>query len=169
MALRKVEVLTSGEDEIVNELKPKIEAHEYVVHIRDIEKEPLTEDQVRRLLGHLRLEHFLNPFSDSYAKHKLDEQTSDREEVIQLITADPSLLRRPIFMTTRLMLVGADPGKLSEMLQVDLVGDRGAFGADAEQSSGRESSRENGAGNSGGSHRGRRSGSRSHRSQQRSR
>ena len=60
--------------------------------------------------------------SKSYIKNNLDESKLSREEVIQLVLDDHSLLRYPILQSTRLITVGCDQDKIAKMLQIDANG-----------------------------------------------
>jgi hypothetical protein len=71
------------------------------------------------MLGHLEASHFLNPASDSFEKFKLDEKIPGRRELIKMIAEDYTLLRRPIIKTARLLTVGCDKQKITEMLRLN--------------------------------------------------
>jgi arsenate reductase-like glutaredoxin family protein len=119
MALRRATYWIFGEDEKAMEQKALLEQYGVEIDLRDLSKRPLTEREVAGVIGHLDLRHFINPTSPSYEKHNLDEKMPSREELVKLIAADNSLLRRPIIRTTRLMTIGFDKNKIGEMLQVD--------------------------------------------------
>ncbi|MGH8015535.1 MAG: hypothetical protein ACREBV_05045, partial [Candidatus Zixiibacteriota bacterium] len=71
MALRQAKFLSYGNDEICTEIKKFLEEAGVILEIRDIEKKPLTEDELWSIMGHLDASHFLNPASDSFEKHRL--------------------------------------------------------------------------------------------------
>ena len=64
----------------------------------------------------------MNTFSDAYAKYQLDRKTAARGEILELMSRDHTLIRRPILKTARLMTVGCDRRKIAEMLQVSVNG-----------------------------------------------
>ena len=106
------------------ETKKYIEDAGIVLDIRDIEKEPLTEQEIGQLVGYFDIRHFLNPMSKAFTDAHLDKKLPDRDEIIKLIAADHSLLRRPIIRTSRLMTVGCDRSCIDEMLELNSNGTR---------------------------------------------
>lgn len=119
MALRRASYWIIGEDEKSMEQKAFLEQYGVEIDLRDLAKRPLTEREVAAVIGHMDLRHFINPTSPSFEKYKMDEKMPPREEVVKLIAADNTLIRRPIIRTTRLMTIGFDKNKIGEMLQLD--------------------------------------------------
>ena len=111
--------LTYGNDEGCAETRKFLEEAGVVLDIRDLEKTPMSAYELMGVLGHLDAKHFLNPLSESYAKHNLGEKMPPREQLVELIAQDITLLKRPIIKTTRLLTVGCDKGKISEMLRLN--------------------------------------------------
>ena len=70
--------------------------------MRDIEKAPLSGQELRKLIGHCNVNHFLNPLSATYEKHHLAEKNIDRDTIFELILKDHTLLRRPVLRTSAL-------------------------------------------------------------------
>lgn len=119
MALKRAQFLTYGADQVVDDTRKFLEEHGVELEVRDIEKRPLSERELVVLFGYLDLRNFINPFSESFEKNGLEDQIPVREELLKLIAADNTLLRKPIVKTTRLIMVGTDRTKLCEMLQID--------------------------------------------------
>ncbi len=117
MPLKRATYLTWGEDEQCAETKKFIENAGVILDVRDLSKQPLTANEVDRLIGHVNIDHFLNPMSPTYIKLEMDKKTPDRTEMIRLIVEDYTLLRRPIIRNNRLFLIGCDKRKIAEMLQ----------------------------------------------------
>lgn len=118
MPLKRATYLTWGEDEQCAETKKFIENAGVILDVRDLAKQPLTAGEVDRLIGHVNIDHFLNPMSKTYIKLEMDKKTPAREEMIKLIAEDYTLLRRPIIRNNRLFLIGCDKRKIAEMLQI---------------------------------------------------
>ena len=118
MPLKRAQFISYGNDTKCEEIRNFIEAAGIVLDIRDIEKQPLSDWEIGRLVGHFDPKHFLNPLSRAYSKHHLDESLPDRDEIIRLISEDHTLLRRPIISTGRLVTVGCDKKSVSDMLQI---------------------------------------------------
>lgn len=119
MAQKRASFMTYGSDERSEAIRKYIEDAGVQLDIRDWQQRPPTVDELDKLLGHLPLKYFLNPASPSYDKHKLGETQPAREDLLKLMVSDPSLLRRPIIKTSRLMTVGFDKKKITEMLQLN--------------------------------------------------
>ncbi len=119
MAQRRASFMTYGDDEQCNEIRKFIEEAGILLTVRDMKSDPLSVTELNKLLGHIPVTHFLNQVSPSFAKKGLDKGIPEREEVIRMIAEDPSLLRRPIVKTTRLIMAGCDKKKLTEMLQLN--------------------------------------------------
>jgi len=119
MALRQAKFLSYGDDDFCAQTMKFLEDAGVIVEYRDIEKKPLTEDELWDIMGHLDAGHFLNPASDSYEINKLAEHIPERGKLIEMVAKDHTLLRRPIIRTPRLLTVGCDKQKISEMLRLN--------------------------------------------------
>jgi arsenate reductase-like glutaredoxin family protein len=115
--------MSYGNDEACAETRKFVEDGGVILQVRDIEKEPLSADELFALIGHLRIDHFLNKSAASYTEHRLDKSLPPREEIIKLMAQDHTLLRRPIIKSSRLITVGCDKRKIAEMLQLSNNGD----------------------------------------------
>ena len=122
MALKKVKYITYDENEQCTDIRNFIENAGIVLDVRDLTKEPLTEDEIARLISHFDISHFLNPMSKSYKSLGFDKRTPSRDELIKGIVEDYTLLRRPIIKNTRLFTVGCNKKTISEMLQISRNG-----------------------------------------------
>ncbi|MDH4156777.1 MAG: hypothetical protein OEW00_05830 [candidate division Zixibacteria bacterium] len=118
MAPKRAAFFSYGSDEKTDETRKYIEGAGVLLDVRDISKNPLSEGELTALLGYLDIRHFLNNLSESYAKHNLDQRLMARKDIIKLMAGDYTLIRRPIIRTARLLTVGCDRKKISEMLQI---------------------------------------------------
>lgn len=119
MAVRQAKFLTYGNDEQCAEIKKYIEDAGVILDFRDIEKKPLNVDELSAMMGYLEASHFINPASDSFEKYQLAEGLPERDKLIKMVVQDYTLLRRPIIRTARLLTVGCDKQKISEMLRLN--------------------------------------------------
>jgi arsenate reductase-like glutaredoxin family protein len=122
MALKKVKYITYDEHEQCADIRNLIENAGIVLEIRDLSKEPLTEEEVARLISHFEIGHFLNPMSKSYKDLGFDKHTPSRDEIIKGIAGDYTLLRRPIIKNARLFTIGCNKKAISDMLQISRNG-----------------------------------------------
>ncbi|UCG60766.1 MAG: hypothetical protein JSV52_10570 [Candidatus Zixiibacteriota bacterium] len=118
MAPKCARFYTYGQDTMCVETKQFIENAGVLLEVRDIEKQPLSLDELQQLFKHIDIKHFLNTFSDSYEKYRLDKNLPPREKILELMAQDHTLIRRPIVQTARLLTVGCDKRKIAEMLQI---------------------------------------------------
>jgi arsenate reductase-like glutaredoxin family protein len=125
MALKRALYITYGDEERCSDTRRFIEDAGIDLDIRDIKKNPLTEDELKRLLGWFEITHFLNPGSPSFEKNGLDKTLPDRADILRMIVEDQSLLRRPIIKAGRLLTVGCDRRKIADMLQISANGKGG--------------------------------------------
>lgn len=132
MPPKRATFLSYDNDSLCAETKEFIEESGVLVDERDIKEKPLSEQEVRSIIGHYNPRHFLNVLSKSYDKHNLGEKVPPQHELAKLIAEDPTLLRRPIIQTSRLVTFGCDKKSIAQMLQIgsnnnnnDSDGDRG--------------------------------------------
>ncbi|HEX2896525.1 MAG TPA: ArsC/Spx/MgsR family protein [candidate division Zixibacteria bacterium] len=119
MALRQARFLSYGSDDNCAEIKKFLEDAGVIVDYRDIEKKPLTESELWSMVGHLEASHFLNPASDSFEKYQLAENIPSRDKLIKMLAEDHTLLKKPIIRTARLLTVGCDKQKITEMFRLN--------------------------------------------------
>lgn len=122
MPSKRVLFLCYGSDDICEETRKFVEETGALVDYRDIEKKPLSEDELSRLIGNLEITHFVNTLSESYAKNGLDKGLPSRAEIIKLMAADYTLIKRPIIKNPRLTTIGFARDKIKDMLQLNSNG-----------------------------------------------
>lgn len=88
------------------------------LQVRDIKADPLGRPEISRLLRHFDLKHFLDINSKTYKKNKIEKLMPERDEIISMMADDNDLLRVPIIVAGRLMTIGCNREKISEMLQI---------------------------------------------------
>jgi len=119
MVRRTAQFYTYGSDTQCLELMKYLEEAGIRLDVRDIEKAPLSSYELRKLIGYCNVNHFLNPMSPSYEKNGLgDKSQHDRDEIIELILKDHTLLRRPLVRTSRLTTIGCDKKVIDSVLQI---------------------------------------------------
>jgi len=147
MTSKRAIFISYGKDDSCVETKSFIEESGVLLTIRDLEKRPFTVQELSSLVGHLDIRHFLNKSSEAYTGNGLDKELPDRQEIIKMMAADYTLIRKPIIKASRLITIGCDQKKVSELLQIganntpppdDRVGNTGAH---------RKSGKKGGSGN----------------------
>ena len=114
--LKKVLMYINSKDGQCDEIRDYLEQQEVHLLIRDVEEKPLKLSEVSDILKHYDLNNFLNTESKLYKKNKLDKSMPVRKEMFEMIASDNELLRFPILVYGRLMTVGCNQDKISEMI-----------------------------------------------------
>ena len=91
MAQKRAAFLTYGADGGSGELRRWIEEAGVILDVRDIEKQPLAENEIERMIGYLELNHFLNPNVQELSLDRRKRQASAAR--IGVRSAEPG--RRP--------------------------------------------------------------------------
>jgi arsenate reductase-like glutaredoxin family protein len=120
MVPKRAKFFMFGNDERCEEVRKFIENAGVLLDARDLKIDPLTKAEARDLVGYLHIEHFVNKVSPYYAKSGIEDVINDRDKVIDIIIKEQSLLKVPIVQSARLITIGCDKGKITEMLRLDL-------------------------------------------------
>ncbi len=115
---KRIDLYVNPKEQACQDIEKFLQDLEIRLVIRNIETEPLNYNEIVALFRHFDLKHFLNSESKAYKKHKLDQGLPDRKEIFTLMADDNTLIRRPIVVAGRLMVVGCNIDKISEMLQI---------------------------------------------------
>lgn len=75
---------------------------------RDMSKQPLSESEIRALIGDRDVRPFLNPRNEQYRELKLKDALPPRDEVVRLLAANPNLVRRPLLVDGDRYVFGLD-------------------------------------------------------------
>ncbi|NMC44763.1 MAG: hypothetical protein GYA46_12660 [candidate division Zixibacteria bacterium] len=110
---------------VCEEAKSFLEGHGVIVTARDLNEKPLRRDELTSLVGYLDPRHYLDMTAAAYRKNKLDKQMPARAELLELVEANPELLRHPIIVAGRLVTIGSNRQQLIEMFQLT-VSDNGS-------------------------------------------
>ncbi len=120
MVSKRAKLFKFGDDERCEEVRKFIEESGVLLDVRDLKIDPLTLTELRDLIGYLHIEHFINKNSPYYAKSGIDEVISERDKVIEILINEQSLFKVPIVQSVRLITIGCDKGKISDMLRLDM-------------------------------------------------
>jgi arsenate reductase-like glutaredoxin family protein len=64
---------------------------------REYGKNPLTEMELREIIGADPIENFLNTRTPLYREKNMKQGPPSKEEAIRLMLKDPNLLKRPVY------------------------------------------------------------------------
>jgi arsenate reductase-like glutaredoxin family protein len=83
----------------------------------DLGRDPLTIDELDRLIGKRNYLEFLNPKNELYRKLRMKEKPPSRAQALKWMSKEPNLIRRPIVVRGREMVLGFDEQKLRTLAE----------------------------------------------------
>ena len=119
MVSKRAKFFMFGKDDRCEEVRKFIEDAGILLIIRDLKVDPLSLKEIHNLVGYLFIEHFVDKTSPYYAKSGIEEVINDRDKVIEIIIKEQSLIKVPIVQSARLITIGCDKEKISNMLRID--------------------------------------------------
>jgi arsenate reductase-like glutaredoxin family protein len=75
---------------------------------RDLDTQPLSEKELQELIGTRDYVAFLNSRNELYRQMNMAEKTPSRKEAIRLMAKNPNLIKRPISVRGKEMVLGFD-------------------------------------------------------------
>jgi arsenate reductase-like glutaredoxin family protein len=82
---------------------------------RDLGRQPLSEAELRALFGDRDPRDFLNPRNELYRTMKMKERPPSPAETIRLMAKEPNLIRRPLVVRGREIVIGYDEKALARL------------------------------------------------------
>ncbi|MFH1686940.1 MAG: ArsC/Spx/MgsR family protein [bacterium] len=119
MAPRRAQFLSYGDDEACTGTREFIEQTGVLLDCRDIAKHPLSVHELRKMIGTHNVAHFMNKSSEAYRKAGFDVKVPDLATAVEAMAKDHTLIRRPIIRSARLVTIGCDQRRITEMLQLN--------------------------------------------------
>ncbi len=107
---------------VAEEAKSFLEENGIKVECRDLTEKPLGKYELQVLVGYHNPKNYLDVTSAAYKEHKLDETLPVLTELLDIMIENPDLLRAPIIMAGRLMMIGTHRKQLIEMFQLKNAG-----------------------------------------------
>jgi arsenate reductase-like glutaredoxin family protein len=75
---------------------------------REINKSPLSADELDALIGKRNYVEFLNTRNDLYRERNMKDKPPSRAEALKLMAGEPNLMKRPILVKGSEILLGFD-------------------------------------------------------------
>jgi len=82
-----------------------------------LDKQRLTEQELDALIGERDYREFLNPRNELYRKRDMKNRPPSRAEALKLMAAEPNLIRRPVVIAGKQIILGYDEPKLKALKQ----------------------------------------------------
>ena len=83
---------------------------------REYGKNPLTEKELRKIIGDEPIEKFLNTRTPLYREKNMNQKPPSKDEAIKLILKDQNLLKRPVIIKGEKKLTGFNEAEVKELL-----------------------------------------------------
>jgi arsenate reductase (glutaredoxin) len=83
---------------------------------REYGKNPLTEAELREVIGEEPIENFLNTRTPLYREKNMKQKPPSRDEAIRLMLKDANLLKRPVVIKGKKRLAGFNEAQLKALL-----------------------------------------------------
>jgi arsenate reductase-like glutaredoxin family protein len=75
---------------------------------RDLDRQPLSEGELDKLIGERDYKEFLSPRNELYRERNMAEKPPSRAEAIKLMSKTPNLIRRPLLTHGSRVIIGFD-------------------------------------------------------------
>jgi arsenate reductase-like glutaredoxin family protein len=75
---------------------------------RDLDKQPLSESELDKLIAARDYKEFLNPRNELYRERDMAAKPPTRPEAIKLMSKTPNLIRRPLLVRGSQIIIGLD-------------------------------------------------------------
>ena len=75
---------------------------------RDLDKQPLSETELDKLIGARDYKDFLNTRNELYRERNMTEKPPNRADAIKLMSKSPNLIRRPLLVSGSQIIIGFD-------------------------------------------------------------
>lgn len=124
MAQKTATYFGFGEDDQCVEVRNLIEGAGIRLYVRDMKKDPLSSRELGELFGHNPIAYFVNQAAKEFESLGLDKQLPERPEMLEILAANPGLIKQPIIKAARLVTVGCNKENISLMLQINRNGNQ---------------------------------------------
>jgi arsenate reductase len=84
---------------------------------RDLDKQPLSEQELDELIGRRDYKPFLNPRNELYRERNMAEKVPARDEAIRLMSRNPNLIKRPVVVRGERLVLGLDETAYRKLLK----------------------------------------------------
>lgn len=85
------------------------------LEFRDLAKKRFTAEELDRLIGERDYREFLNSRNQLYRERNMKEHPPSRAEALKLMAGEPNLIRRPIVIAGKQIILGYDEPKLKAL------------------------------------------------------
>jgi Spx/MgsR family transcriptional regulator len=83
---------------------------------REYGKNPLSEKELRELVGDETVANILNSRNELYRERNMKQKPPSKEAAIKLILKEPNLLRRPVIVKGKKKILGFNESEVAKLL-----------------------------------------------------
>jgi len=94
-----------------------LEKHGVLLELRSLDDERLSEAELEQLIGERDYREFLSTRNELYRERKMGEHPPGRAEAIRLMAGHPNLIRRPVVVRGKKIVLGYDEVAYRELLK----------------------------------------------------
>jgi arsenate reductase-like glutaredoxin family protein len=87
------------------------------IESRDLDKSPLSVEELEQLIGERNYKTFLNTRNELYREKKMAEKPPSRADALKLMSKNPNLIKRPILLGGGKILLGFDEDAYRKLLK----------------------------------------------------
>jgi Spx/MgsR family transcriptional regulator len=95
--------------------KAFLEKRKVELDLRDLDKDRLSAVELDELIGKRDHRMFLNTRNELYRARKMSQNPPSRDEAVQLMAAEPNLIRRPVVLRGADIVLGYDEEALKHI------------------------------------------------------
>jgi arsenate reductase len=85
------------------------------LEFRDLTNDPLSEDELDKLIGERDYRLFLNSRNELFRERKMKDHPPSRSEALKLMARNPNLIRRPVVIAGEQIILGYDEEALKKL------------------------------------------------------
>jgi arsenate reductase (glutaredoxin) len=117
MPKSKIQFLQKPSCTTCRKAKLFLEKHGASLELRSLDDQRLSEQELEQLIGARDYVAFLNTRNELYRSRKMKDHPPSRQEAIRLMVAHPNLIRRPVVLRGKTIVLGYDEAAYRELLQ----------------------------------------------------
>lgn len=115
MATPKIKFLHKPNCTTCRKAKAFLEKKKVVLETRDLGKDRLSVAELDQLIGKRDHRKFLNTRNELYRTRNMGKNPPSRDEALELMAAEPNLIRRPVVLRGSEIVLGYDEEELSKI------------------------------------------------------
>jgi arsenate reductase-like glutaredoxin family protein len=94
-----------------------LQEHGVEMELRDLDKQRLSVAELDALVGDRDYTLFLNPKNELFRARNMKQKPPSRAEALKLMAENPNLIRRPVTIKGRQIVLGYDEAALKKLAQ----------------------------------------------------